>query len=278
MEFIVVNNNSTDETDAVIDRYAREMPLRRVFEPQPGVAHARNAAIEAAGGDYLVWTDDDVLVDPAWLEAYEAAFRAHPHAGVFGGPIFPLFEEPLPPWLADTWRSVGIAFGLRDFGPDPVPLDPDRLPFGANFAVRMREQKSVRFKTHLGRRPGDRWCLGEETEMLSRLLAADVEGWWVSGAGIRHRIPGERLTTSYLRKYHRGCGRTEVMLWELHSGAPLGVYRSLRLTAAWIKRELRYKHLRATGGPDAWVPALADASLAWGRMSCAGKRFFRRRR
>lgn len=276
VEVIVVNNNSTDETDAVIDCYARQMPLRRVFEPQPGVAHARNAAIEAAVGDYLVWTDDDVLVDASWLAAYEAAFREHPHAGVFGGPIFPLFEQPLPPWLARNWRSVGIAFGLRDFGPEPLRLCPDRLPFGANFAVRMGEQKSIRFRTHLGRRPGDRWCLGEETEMLARLLAADVEGRWVPGASINHRIPVEHLTTTYLRRYHWGCGRSEVMLWELHSGAPVGLCRLGRLAAAWIKRELRYKRLLATGRSDLWVPALADASLAWGRLCGAGRRLFHR--
>src|SRR5687767_259622 len=79
-EVIVVNNGSTDETELVLDAFVDRLPLRRVFEPAPGQSHARNAAVRQASGDYVIWTDDDVLVDAAWLIAYERAIKRWPEA------------------------------------------------------------------------------------------------------------------------------------------------------------------------------------------------------
>ena len=69
-EILVVNNNSTDDTDAVIRRHSEHLPIRRLWEPRTGKSHAANLAISEAKGDLLLWTDDDVLVDRDWLKAY----------------------------------------------------------------------------------------------------------------------------------------------------------------------------------------------------------------
>lgn len=265
-EVLIVNNNSTDSTDAVIESYAAKLPIRRVFEPRPGISYARNAAIEAAVGDYVVWTDDDVLVDRGWVSAYVAAFRAHPDAGLFGGAIIPLFEGETPRWLASAWNSVGTAYGFRDFGQRPLPLHRDRLPYGANFAVRRHELNSVRCNPRLGRRPGNYWLVGEETQLFAKLLAQGVQGWWVPAAKVRHRIPPHRQTVGYLRQYFIGCGKTEMLLWDQPPNRLIHWGRRLRLCRDWVKAELRHRWLRTTHGPDLWVPALAEVSLAWGRL------------
>src|SRR6266481_662849 len=88
-ELLVVNNHCTDETEDVLDRLQQELPLRRVFEAKPGVSQARNAAIQHAHGNYIIWTDDDVIVDKDWLCAYERAVNRWPEAAVFGGPVRP---------------------------------------------------------------------------------------------------------------------------------------------------------------------------------------------
>src|SRR5581483_541916 len=72
-ELLVVNNNCTDQTDLVLENYRSRLPLRRLFEPKQGHCHARNCAVAAATGELLLWTDDDVLVNPEWLAAYVAA-------------------------------------------------------------------------------------------------------------------------------------------------------------------------------------------------------------
>src|SRR5262249_21230021 len=84
-ELVVVNNNSTDDTDAVLQRHEGRLPLRRLFEPRPGKSFAANLALAEARSDLILWTDDDVHVDPDWLAEYVAAARAWPDASFFGG-------------------------------------------------------------------------------------------------------------------------------------------------------------------------------------------------
>ncbi len=45
-ELLVVNNNCTDDTDAIIAGHESALPLRRLFEPKPGLSNARNFAVD----------------------------------------------------------------------------------------------------------------------------------------------------------------------------------------------------------------------------------------
>jgi len=121
-ELVVVNNNSTDHTDAVIAECRERLPLRREFEPLQGHSNARNRAIAAARGEYIVWTDDDVIVGAGWLAAYAEAFRHWPDAVVFGGRIKPRYEPPVVRWVAESERVLGGPFAIRDFGYEVQPL------------------------------------------------------------------------------------------------------------------------------------------------------------
>ena len=104
-ELVVVNNNSPDDTDRVIAAHTGQLPIVRVFEGKQGHCHARNAAVAAARGDFLVWTDDDVLVPPDWLTHYLDAAARHPEAAVFGGPVRPWFAVTPPAGSPTTWRG-----------------------------------------------------------------------------------------------------------------------------------------------------------------------------
>lgn len=79
-EVIVVDNGSTDGTARVLEAMASQLPLRALRFDTPGKSHALNYAIEHARGDYILWTDDDVLVDRQWIASYVAAFRRWPEA------------------------------------------------------------------------------------------------------------------------------------------------------------------------------------------------------
>jgi len=77
-EIAIANNNSTEHTDQVIGEYADRLPLQREFEPRRGGFMRPNRAIDVAKGEYILWTDDDVIVDAGWLAAYVEAFRRWP--------------------------------------------------------------------------------------------------------------------------------------------------------------------------------------------------------
>ena len=136
-ELLVINNNCTDATDQVIEKYAPKLPIRRLFEPKPGLSNARNAAVREAQGEYILWTDDDVLVDKGWVTAYVKAFQRWPKAAFFGGPVRPWFATPPPGWLRRVWSRVADMYSIRDLGTHPLLFDCHRhVPYGANFVVR----------------------------------------------------------------------------------------------------------------------------------------------
>lgn len=202
-EVVVVDNGSVDDTPRAVLEFADRLPIRRVWEPEPGIANARNRGVEAARGAYICWTDDDVLVDRHWLAAYCEAFARHPGAAVFGGKILPQLEAPAAPWFArqlDRW-PLNCLTASRDFGEEVVPLDLacGRIPCGANFAVRAREQKQARYDPALTR-------LGEESQVIHHILARGGEGWWVPASAVSHLIPAERQTRSYVVQYCRDVG------------------------------------------------------------------------
>ncbi|MED9821547.1 MAG: glycosyltransferase [Christensenellales bacterium] len=66
-ELIAVDDGSTDDTLAVLERLAREEPRMRVIHQENGgVSAARNAGMDAAKGEWLSFVDaDDVLLPQA---------------------------------------------------------------------------------------------------------------------------------------------------------------------------------------------------------------------
>jgi glycosyltransferase involved in cell wall biosynthesis len=263
-ELLVVNNRCTDHTDDVIEEFTASLPIRRIFEPQPGKSHALNAAVEAAGGGYILWTDDDVVVDKDWIRAYADAFVRWPEAAVFCGPIEPHFPTQPDDWLVQILDDVGSAYALFDLGSEPEPLTWRTVPYGANYAVRTREQRMYRFDPELGPRP-DSALRGEEVVLLRRMFEGGISGWWVPAARVKHVIPAERQTMAYLRRYFRGYGELLARTRrETDSAMLLGRPRWLWRCA--VEEELRYRFWRLRGKPDRWIGHLKRASTAWGQL------------
>ena len=100
-ELIVVDNNSKDDTRGTVERFAACRPnlaVRYGFEPKQGLSNARNHGIGAATGEFLVFTDDDVLPAADWLATLVQGMREH-GCDAAGGYIEPLWQAPPPPWL-----------------------------------------------------------------------------------------------------------------------------------------------------------------------------------
>jgi glycosyltransferase involved in cell wall biosynthesis len=214
-ELLVIDNADDRETATVVDDFSDRLPIRRIVEASPGLSHARNRGVSEARGRHICWTDDDVILDAAWLSAYVEAFRRFPAAVVFGGKILPRPQPPSPRWFqrcADHWRLRG-AMAHRDMGDavTPVTHEGGRTPYGANFAVRADAQRRLPYNVDLGLRPcGGR--LGEESDVIYRLLKEGGHGWWIPGARVDHIIPAERQTWDSVLAYYRRAGETAAYL------------------------------------------------------------------
>lgn len=266
-ELIVVNNVCTDDTDEVVAEFFDRLPIRLVHEDRPGLANARNQAIEQARGTYILWTDDDVLVSVGWIEGYLTAFQRWPDASFFGGPIVPLFEGNSPEWLPAVLAKVPAAYGAQDLGPAPVPVTSHVLPFGpygGNMAMRIADQRRFLYDPRLGVRH-DHYTTGEEIDVMGRMLGSGLQGWWTPEPSVRHRIPEENQTLAYARRWLIGCGT-----WEgrrLPKSGPTLLGRPPRLWAEWIWREFRYRSLRIFGSPKHWAQDMVAAGILRGQLS-----------
>jgi glycosyltransferase involved in cell wall biosynthesis len=263
-QLLVINNNSTDDTADVLTSFESRLPLSPVFEPQPGQAQARNRALSETRADYVIWTDDDVLVDPGWLAAYARAFQRWPDAAFFGGPVEPWFEGTPPRWLADHWQQVANVFAVRALGDEVLAFDANRVPYGANFAVKIAIHREYAYDPTLGLRPGSE-VRGEETQILRRMLADGHTGWWVPDAKVRHFVPRARQSLSYLRRFLIGQG--ELQGRELSYGPASQLFGRPRwLVRRALAAEARYQWSRLTAPPEVWLARLVDAATMWGQL------------
>ena len=69
-ELGLVDNDSSDRTVKVLSFFGERSPIRYVLEEKPGLSNARNRAVAEAPGKYIIWTDDDVLVDGGPIEPW----------------------------------------------------------------------------------------------------------------------------------------------------------------------------------------------------------------
>jgi len=237
LSVVVVDNRSTDETQSVVDAFknsdfGQANQIVSAIENQQGHTYARNRAIQACKGDLVVWTDDDVLVHADWLQQYVDAARQQPSVSFWGGRIEPTFLKKKPKWIADNWEALSGCFAARDLGDQLVEFSADRLPYGANFAVRGDLQRANLFDSELGRRAN--LVLGEdELDLMRRLLAGGHRGQWVPGAVVEHLIPLDRATTKYVYDYFVGQGRNLVLKGEGWGG-----------DASQLKREAKSEYRR----------------------------------
>jgi glucosyl-dolichyl phosphate glucuronosyltransferase len=269
-EVLIVNNNCTDDTDEVIEESAGRLPILLLHEKRQGHSHARNCAVTAAKGDYILWTDDDVIVDAYWLVAYVNAIRTWPKAALFGGPIKLKLEGNPPPWLLEMLHEERLAsvYAQRDLSSAPVKLNWENgiIPWGANLCIRMREQQNFRYKPQLGRYRNQQ-IRGEETDVVRTMLESGAEGWWVPDAIVHHVITQDLQTRAHLRRYFIGLGRSYVREIPKDPKPILAsLFHALRLLLSAIKWELRFQISRLGKPPKIWFEDLRAASIKWGQL------------
>lgn len=89
-EIVLVDDASTDDTPAVVERLRAELGpdrLQSIRTPPGGVCAARNHALAAARGSLIAYLDDDNTMHPLWLKAVAWAFAQRPDVDVVYGGI-----------------------------------------------------------------------------------------------------------------------------------------------------------------------------------------------
>lgn len=237
--------------------------VRYVHEPVPGIAAARNRALdEAADADVLVFVDDDELPRPGWLEALVRSWLEWQCAAV-AGPVLAQFVGPADDWV----RACGVF--------DTAQRETGSVVAGAasnNLLLDLAQLRDHRLRfDHAFGISG-----GSDTRLIHQLVSQGGVVRWCAEAEVLDFIPPNRSTRGWVmrRTFRTGNAWSRVAL-DLTDTPPQKLRQRLELTARaalragrGLARMARGRwttdvRLRARGEVDA-AAAAGVVSGAWG--------------
>jgi glycosyltransferase involved in cell wall biosynthesis len=130
LEIIIVDQTVLERRDHKLSEHFAYLPLRVIFQDEPGQCTSRNTGLQAAQGDYILFIDDDDEVPPDLIESHLrtlAEFQAHVSSGVAeevgAGPLPPDFRllrasDVFPTNNSMVRKSVLHRSGLFDLAYD----------------------------------------------------------------------------------------------------------------------------------------------------------------
>lgn len=200
-EIIIADNNSTDGTWEALQRESRNFPIkfRLMRVATPGKSAVMNEAIRASNSKILAFLDDDVVVDPGWLESIHR-FLENNHYQVAQGVIrvaSPEADDPQISQLLDRYRTIPRV----DYGPEIQNLASLN---GANVVIYREVLDRIgHFDQRLG--PGAAGT-SEDVELAKRIVRAGLRIGYIHEAVVYHRVDRSRLTDDYFKSLHRRQG------------------------------------------------------------------------
>ncbi|MBD2464824.1 glycosyltransferase family 2 protein [Oscillatoria sp. FACHB-1407] len=208
-EVIVVDNNSTDGTAAVVQHYQTQWltncPLKYIKETRQGAAFARQRAIEESDSEFVGFLDDDNIPATDWVAAAYAFGKEHPKAGAFGSQIHGDFEVSPP----KNFKKIAMFLAIVERGSKPYIYEPQKklLPPGAGLVVRRQVWlDTVPAQLVLNNAGKDAGLASEDLEVGLYIQNAGWEIWYNPDMHMHHKIPKWRLEKEYLLSLFRCVG------------------------------------------------------------------------
>jgi glycosyltransferase involved in cell wall biosynthesis len=187
-EIIVVDNGPSDDST---ERRCADLPVRYVREMLAGHNRARHRGALEATGEVLLYTDDDIVVDPRWISAILGPYT-HSRVGAVTGPALPLALDTESQQLFERLSSFVRGFNQRVFDWSVItPTAAGAAGCGANMSFRRDLVTRLGlFKAELD--GGTPARTGGDTYALYRLLAAGYQIVYTPDALVWHEHRRDR--------------------------------------------------------------------------------------
>jgi glycosyltransferase involved in cell wall biosynthesis len=206
-EVIVIDNNSTDKTQEILQEYQQKLSLKvqfkYFFESRQGVAFARRRAMKEATSPIVGFLDDDNLPRRDWVINAYNFFDKNPQIGACGSLVRANYEVNPP----QNFQRIAPFLAIVERGEKPL-LSNSVLPPGAGLVIRKKAwlENVPEEPVLLGRVSNSLLSKGEEIEALCYIQKAGWEIWYNPEMMIYHDIPSSRLQEEYLLKLLAGVG------------------------------------------------------------------------
>lgn len=187
---LVVDNDPDGGAEPVVAPYVGSSPVRYVAEPTPGIAAARNRALDEAPPEGLVvFLDDDERPLEGWFEGMVTTWHEHRSAAV-GGPVEAVLRGDVDPWI------VAGGFFERDFRREFRTGHPVTVAPTGNLLLDMSRinAKGLRFDASIG------LSGGEDTLFTRQLVDAGEQIIWCQEAAVLDPVPPSRLTRRWVMR------------------------------------------------------------------------------
>ncbi len=224
-EVLVVDNDPAASARTAVAAL-REPRLRYVHEPTPGIAAARNRALdECRHRQILVFIDDDERPSPRWLSSLLDTYeQTHPTAVV--GPVTSEFATDPDPWI------VAGGFFRRRAMPTGAVAD---VAATNNLLLDVRAVADLQLRFDL------RYGLtgGSDNLFTRQLVARGGRLIWCAEAVVIDVVPAQRLTRDWvLRRTFRMGNGTALVARDMASTRSGSVATLIRLLGSGVLRVL----------------------------------------
>ena len=224
LEILVVENRppAPDTRRLIEEAFARD-PVHYLEEPRRGASLARNAGLAQAQGEIVAFTDDDVVVDPGWIDNAVAAFASADDVTCVTGRILPLSLTSPTQLLFEQFAAFDKGGERRVFRlPESRKTDPlfpyvaGHIGSGANIFIRRDAALAMGgFDPVLG--PGTPTVGGEDLDLFIRLAYGGRTIVYEPAVTLRHDHP-DHPAGLHRHAYQYGIGLTAMLGKQLLHG------------------------------------------------------------
>lgn len=248
----------------------RGVAVRLLAEQRSGAARARNRGLEEAGGEIVVFLDDDVVPEAGWLSRLVAPILTGEADGT-GGRVLLDPTVALPAWFNPDWMAGYLAQVDPACGEHQLQVGEWLVSATAAFGADL-VRAAGGFDVALGPRAGTP-LVNDDVELSRRLVAGGARLRYVPGATVVHELPASRLTRRYLMRRLWAQGRSD---WIMDRGRLAGE-RWAGIDRAWTRLadDLRLRRGEGIGHPPVALRAVGELCLFAG-MATQGARHLAR--
>lgn len=212
-ELIIVNNNSTDNTEIIAYEEINKYQVLKhrshiIYEAKSGLSFARKAGVANAKFDLVLFCDDDNWLDENYLHIGIQTYQRHPDCVVLGGNGIPHPEIHPPEWFNYNQRFFAVGAQGNDL--ENITTKKGCV-YGAGAFFKkgvLDEIYNSGYESLLTDRKGGELTSGGDTEIcyIIRLIGGEI--YYNKDLIFEHFIPKERLTISYVTKLNKAIAKS----------------------------------------------------------------------